>query len=67
MINLYNSCSECKNRSICKYYGVTDRAKKLLGKAIEEDKEVNTLNIRISCDNYVKTDHNSSYREIFKL
>lgn len=67
MINLYNSCLECKNRSICKYYGVTDRAKKLLGKAIEEDKDVNTLNIRINCDNYVKTDNDSSYREIFKL
>lgn len=67
MINLYNSCLECKNRSICKYYGVTDRAKKLLGKAIEEDKDVNTLNIRINCDNYVKTDNNLSYREIFKL
>lgn len=67
MLNIYNNCSECKNRSICKYYGATDRAKRLLGKAIEDDKNVNTLNIRVSCDNYVKTDSVSSYRGIFNI
>lgn len=67
MLNIYNNCSECKNRSICKYYGVTDKAKKLLGKAIEEDNDVNTLNIRVNCDSYVKTDGISSYRGIFNI
>ena len=67
MLNIYNNCSECKNRSICKYYGVTDKAKKLLGKAIEEYNDVNTLNIRVNCDSYVKTDGISSYRGIFNI
>lgn len=67
MLNIYNNCSECKNRSICKYYGVTDKAKKLLRKAIEEDNDVNTLNIRVNCDSYVKTDGISYYRGIFNI
>lgn len=67
MLNIYNNCSECKNKSICKYFGITDRAEKLLKKAIEQDKDVNTLNIRINCDNFVKTDGISSYRGIFNI
>lgn len=67
MLNIYDNCSECKNRSICKYYGVTYRAKKLLGKAIEEDNDVNILNIRVNCDSYVRTDGIPSYRGIFNI
>lgn len=66
MLNLYNNCSDCKNRSICKYYGVTDRAEKLLKKVTEEDSDVKVLNIRISCDKYVKECVDNGFNDIFK-
>lgn len=67
MLSIYNNCSECKNRSICKYYGVTERAKGTINKAISEDKEINTLNIRVSCDMYIKSENNPVYRNSFNV
>lgn len=60
MVNLYNNCSNCKNKSICKYCGATEKAKE----SIKNIEGINSLRIEISCDNYVRENDLNTYDRI---